>query len=131
MAAHEEALLVIKTMIDGAVRAGASRHVVAALGSALYRCHTSPALGTNEGNDKCANDEEAEEIKARLSLIEPVVSAKVRCQNSTGTERAKRNIAEHAHMGDGKKVLYEACRQPQRAQRGGRGSKPPEPEPAA
>ena len=70
--------------------------------------------------ERSPSSDEDKEVAARIGLIQPVLADKVRGQPSSGTSRAKRNLAEHALLGQGAEVLEAACKKPQAAQRSGR-----------
>ncbi|CAK0849393.1 unnamed protein product, partial [Prorocentrum cordatum] len=62
-------------------------------------------------------DEVEQELDQRLEMIKPELRARV----PTGARRARRNLGEHALLGQGKEAIEEAGRTPQRSQRHGRG----------
>ena len=88
------------------------------MAAALLRAATGGRGSAEAGldEDEC---EDEKEVTERMLLIEPVVKAAVQGSTCSGNARAKRNLAVHALHGQGLFALREACRNPQRAQRGG------------
>ena len=103
----------------GAVAASpAPRAKAAAMAAALLRA----AIGVRGSAEAGLDEDECEdekEVTERMLLIEPVVKAAVQGSTCSGNARAKRNLAVHALHGQGLFALRGACRNPQRAQRGG------------
>ena len=65
----------------------------------------------------------SDELAVRWDAIRPVLTAKIKSKgtaNIAGSARAARNIAEHAHLGEGTDAIARALVSPQRAQRRGR-----------
>ena len=119
MAAVPAELALVRLM-EATIRAGATRHLAAAVAAALFR---AAAL-------KSAGDPEVEaEIVGRLAAIEPVIRLKVEAAvagevpNVPGGTKAWRNVAEHAGFGGGPAALPTTEKEAKRSQRSGRRTK--------
>ena len=110
--------LVVSAIQEATVRAGASRHVAAAVAAALSRV----AVGTDLAFDDA---EVNDEVRARIEPIERAVREKVRAgakgesAKLSGGQRAWRNVAEHKDLGKGVEALPSSEAEAKRMQRGG------------
>ena len=112
-------------LLTAAIKAGGSRHVVAATACALWRA----ASGVQAPDDLVA--EIKEEVDARLSMAAPAVAGLVAAGRGShclpsGNQKAMRNFGLHAEMGCGVELLPSS---PTEAKRRGRGRRAPLDEP--
>ena len=101
--------------VAGAVAAGATRHVAAAVTAAAIRTLLRP-------EDSCSTSE----VDARLEAVRPVLNeyvsaaAEGRQPRVSGVARLRRNVAVHAGFGEGPEVVQEDAPRLRRRQRGRR-----------
>ena len=108
-------VVLLGTIMEKTIAAGASRQVAAAVAAALGRLAIGQEGGTNQ-----------DEVAERLAAIRPVIAEKVtaaadrRDPRLCGSTKARRNVAEHI-FGDGTTSLLRGSgARAKQAQRGGR-----------
>ena len=112
----EGGVLAAERLLAASVRAGATRHVAAAVACGLWRAFAS-------GLPRCAV---SEEVEARKELIEPVLEENVRAALAgrrptvSGDKRARRNFSEHALFGAGAEAVREGGKKAKQLNRAGK-----------
>ena len=108
-------------LLSAIVRAGGSRHVVAAATAAMLHSLHPRGAQHDERRQDLADELALRQRHSTKAMAQQMVAnaLEVKCKLS-GSCRAARNISQHAFLGQGVEVLANALQHPQRAQRGGR-----------
>ena len=104
---------------------GASRQVVAAAAAAGVRAVAEWPRFDDSPHTAPLDPAVEEELEARLCLAAPCLAARIAGEVASGAQRAARNVAMHARLGEGAAVLPRTGTEAKRLQRGGRARRRP------
>ena len=102
-----------EAIMRGAAQGGAQRQGLAAAAAALWRLR----FGSEHPGESA---DTMEEVAARLKSVQPALAQLVAGKQPTGDQKAMRNVALHALLGQGAEALPSSARAAKQVQRGGR-----------